>query len=95
MCFEIHTHTNTRKVSVCVLIIDPVAGLDSTYLLSVIGLHYNLFALASIDTIGHLLPPLLLPLSLLYTYLVSESIDAICLCSIHLSATKVVEVRIV
>lgn len=41
MCFEIHTHTLTRKVSVCVLIIDPVAGLDSTYLLSVIGLHYN------------------------------------------------------
>lgn len=94
MCFEIHTHTHTRKVSVCVLIIDPVAGLDSTYLLSVC------ITIASIDTIGHLLPPSPSPsssssLSLLYTYLVSESIDAICPCSIHLSATKVVEVRIV
>lgn len=95
---EIHTYAHVKYLCVCVSgLASPVAGLDFTSLLSVIGLHYNrlywhFWTLVSPLSLSLSLFTLLpFSLSLLYTYLVSESIDAICPCSIHLSATQVVE----
>lgn len=78
MCFEIHrnTHIHTRKVSVCVCWL-LIQWLDWTSLIC-----YRLsvcITIASIDTFGHLFPPLSLsqstPLPLSTLYLSCQRID--------------------